>query len=125
MPNHNDHDQNTDAQNPFGAGINKEQDQVKVLPPEERDNFKGITINTGDSNKRDQNERNYYEYNYRDPQKRVYIRRIKLNSLIGFLHLLAWGLLAIAAIFIFFPFFLYFAIPLFLIALINNLLRRR
>lgn len=122
MSNHNGHDpKNPDR----SSGTNEEQDQVKVLSPDERDTFKGITIDAGDSGKRDRDNGNYYEYEYRDPQRRVYIRRFNLNSLIGFLNLLAVGLLVVGLIIFFFPLFLYLGIPLFIIFFLNSLLRRR
>lgn len=123
MSNHNGHDPKTGDHNSFRSGTNEEQEQVKVLPPDERDDFKGITLDTGDS--RNQENRDYYEYEYRNPRSRVYVRRIKLNPLIGFLYLLAGGLLVVALIIIFFPLFLYLAIPLLIFAIFNNLLRRR
>lgn len=123
MSNHHGHDPKTDDSNSYRSGTNQEQEQVKVLPPDERDDFKGITLNAGDSS--DQENRDYYEYEYQDPRSRVYVRRVKLNPLTGLLYLLAGGLLVVALIFIFFPFFLYLAIPLLIIALLNNLLRRR
>lgn len=124
MSDHNGHDPKTDDHSSFRSGTNGEQEQVKVLPPDERDGFKGITLDAGDSDRRDQENRDYYEYEHRNPRSRVYVRRVKLNPLIGLLNLLVVGLLVIALIFIFFPFLLYLAIPLLIIALFNNLLRR-
>lgn len=122
MSDHNDYDPKTRERR---SGKNEEPDQVKVLSPDERDTFKGVTIDAGDSGKRDRDNGNYYEYEYRDPQRRVYIRRINLNSLIGLLYLSAVGLLIIALIIFFFPLFLYLGIPLFIIFFLNSLLRRR
>jgi hypothetical protein len=123
MPNQNEQNPYNDAQS-SRAGMNEATGQVKVLSPEERDGFKGTTINTGVSGKGDQKSRNYYEYDYRDPYKRVYVRRIKLNSLISVLNILAISLIVLMVIMIFSPFFLYLGIPLLIIAIFNNLFRR-
>lgn len=122
MSNHNGHDPKTDDHN---SGIKEEQDSVKVLSPDERDTFKGITLDAGDSGKQGQNEWDSYEYDYRDPRRRVYVRRFNLNSLIGFLNFLAVGLLVVGLIIFFFPLFLYLGIPLLIILVLNSLLRRR
>lgn len=106
---------------------NEEQGQVKVLPPEERENFKGITIEAGDSGRQEQNYRGYYESDYRDPRKRVYVRHVNLSSSI--LNWVVFGLLVLTAIFVILPVFSFLIvpliIPLFIFILISNLFRRR
>ena len=117
----NSNDQDTSRPN-----NNTGQGQVKVLPPEERENFKGITIEVGDTSRQGQDDRGYYEYDYCDPQRRVYSRHVKLNS--SLLNWLILGFLALIVIFIVLPFFYLFMpllIPLFFFILISNLLRRR
>lgn len=106
-------------QNSSGRNANQEEGQVQVLPPEERENFKGTTIDVGD---REQDNRNYSEYEYRDPQKRVYVRRVNLNG--GILNWLPLGFLIIAVTFIALPFLAFLIIPMFIIILLNSLFRR-
>mgnify|MGYP001326930864 CR=1 FL=1 len=118
----------TNNNNQNASRFTKEQGQVKVLPPEERENFKGITIEVGNdgNGNQEQNNRGYYEYDYRDPQKRVYSRRVILNS--SLFNWLTIGFLALTIIFILLPFFYLFIpllIPLFFFILLSNLLRRR
>lgn len=122
MSNLNDRDPKTDDHR---SERNEEPNQVKVLSPDERDTFKGVTIDAGDSGENDRDNRNYYEYDHRNPRRRVYVRHINLNSLMVFLNLLAMGLFIVALIIFFFPLFLYLGIPLFIILLLNSLLRRR
>lgn len=98
---------------------NQEDGQVQVLPPEERENFKGTTIDVGDQK---QDERNYSEYEYRDPQKRIYVRRINLNG--GVLNWLPLGFIIIALSFIALPFLTFLIIPMFIIILLKSLFRR-
>lgn len=121
MPNSND--QNTSRSDT----TTKEQGQVKVLPPEERENFKGTTIEAGDSGRPEQNYRDYYESDYRDPRKRVYVRHINLSSSI--LNWVIFGLLALTAVFVLLPVFSFLIgpliIPLFIFLLIGNIFRRR
>lgn len=119
----NSDDRNT---SPHQSG-NEEQGQVKVLPPEERESFKGITIEAGGSGREEQNYRGYYESEYRDPRKRVYVRHVNLSNSI--LNWVVFGLLALTAIFVLLPVFSFLIvpliIPLFIFILISNLFRRR
>ncbi len=100
-------------------GVDQEEGQVQVLPPEERENFKGITINVGEEK---QDDRNYSEYEYRDPHKRVYVRRVKLPG--GFLNWLPLGLIIIAVTFMALPFLFFIILPMIIIILLSSLFRR-
>ncbi len=124
MPNYNGEDPKNDNQSSSHHGTNEKQDHVKVLAPEERDDFRGITINTGDSDEWEQGNRSYYESKYSDPHKRVYVRRVKLNSLSAILSWLIISLAIIAVVIIALPFLLYLIIPMLIIGLISNLFRR-
>lgn len=119
----NSNDQNTSNSD----ATSREQVQVTVLPPEERENFKGLTIDTGGTGKQEDNNQGYSEYEYRDPYKRVYVRRVKLNNPVW--NWLIFGLLALIVVFIVLPVFsfLFFPIiiPMFLFILVSNLFRRR
>lgn len=123
MLNNNDQNPKTDDLNSSRPDGNEEQGQVQVLPPEERENFQGITIDTGDTGKQEPNNRGYADYEYRDPQKRVYVRHVNLKS--GLLNRLALGLLIITVTFIALPFLLFIIIPAIFIILFSSLLRRR
>ncbi len=102
------------------------QGKVTVLSPEERENFKGITIEAEGSGKGEENRSGYSEYSYHDPHKRVYIRRVRLNNA---LSLLFFGFLVLIILLLFLPIFsvifIPVLIPLFVLILLNNLLRRR
>lgn len=100
--------------------------KVTVLPPEERENFKGITIEAETSGKREENRSGYSEYRYHDPHKRVYIRRVRLNNA---LSLLVFSFLVLIILLLVLPIFsvilIPILIPMFVLILLNNLLRRR
>lgn len=107
-------------QNSPPSDTNEEKGNVQVLPPEERENFQGITIDTGEQ--KEQN-RNYYEYDYRDPKKRVYVRHINLKG--GVFSWLALGLFVITVILVALPFLLFIIAPMIIVLLLNSLFRRR
>lgn len=118
----NDHDHNT----AHSGTTSEEPGKVSVLSPEERENFKGITIEADGSGYRTKNERGYSESEYRDPYRRVYVRHVKLNNILSWLPL---AFLALVVLFLVLPFvsFIFFPIliPMLIIILLNNLLRRR
>lgn len=118
----NDHDHYTSS----SGTTSEEPGKVTVLSPEERENFKGITIEAGGSGNRTQNDRGYSESEYRDPYKRVYLRQLRLNNILSWLPL---GFLVLVVLFLVLPFvsfiFMPILIPVLIIILFNNLLRRR
>lgn len=118
----NDHDHYT----AHSDATAEEPGKVKVLSPEERENFKGITIEADGSRNRTENERGYSGFEYRDPYKRFYVRQVRLNNILSWL---SWGFLALVVLFLVLPFvsfiFIPILIPMFIIILLNNLLRRR
>ncbi len=120
MANDNDH------YTSYSGAASEETGKVKVLPPEERENFKGITIDAGGSGNQHHN-RDYSEYEYRDPHKRVYVRQVRVTNAI--LNWLFFGFLALVVVFLVFPFFSFIfipiVIPMFILILLNNLFRRR
>ncbi len=110
---------NDNGHNSSHPGAEQEDGQVQVLPPEEREKFKGITIDVGEEK---QDHRNYSEYEYRDPHKRVYVRRVKLPG--GFLNWLPLGLLIIAVTLMALPFLFFIILPMIIIILLSSLFRR-
>ncbi|MGE5580977.1 MAG: hypothetical protein ACM3X9_00400 [Bacillota bacterium] len=120
MSNDNDH------YTSHSGATSEEPGKVTVLPPEERENFKGITIEAGGSGKQEENQRGYSEYEYHDPYKRVYVRQVRLNNALSWLF---FGFLALVIVFLVLPFFSFLfipiLIPMFILILLNNLLRRR
>jgi hypothetical protein len=97
--------------------------EVEVLPPEERDEFQGITI---EQNPQTSGERGYYEYH--DPHKGVYVRQINLSGKGGWLSRILVGLIIFALIFFIFPFLLVlliFFVPVILVWLFFFFGRRR
>lgn len=117
-----DHDHYTSN----SGATSEEPGKVTVLPPEERENFKGITIEAGGSGNRTADDRGYSESEYRDPYKRVYVRQVRLNNILSWL---SFGFLVLVVVFLVFPFFSFILIPIlipmFILVLLNNLLRRR
>jgi hypothetical protein len=78
--------------------------EIEVLPPEERDEFQGITIEQNPQTSGD--EGGYYHYEYHGPHKGVYVRRINLSGKGGWLSRILVGLMILAVIFFIFPFLL-------------------
>jgi hypothetical protein len=100
--------------------------EIEVLPPEERDEFQGITLEQNPQTSGD--ERGYYDYEYRDSRKGVYVRRINLSGKGGWLSRLLVGLIILAVIFFIFPFLLVlliFFVPVILGGLFAFFGRRR
>lgn len=95
------------------------QGEVKVLTPEERENFQGITL--GDAPAQEGN----YQYENHGPNQRMYVRHVTFGSgKSGF-----WTKLIIAAvlgvlIFVFLPLALFFILAVSLIWTIFRLLAR-
>lgn len=110
---------NNDDLNSSHPENSQEQGEVQILPPEERENFKGITIDAGEQEK---NNQDYSEYEYHDPHKRVYVRRVNLKG--GLFNWVVLGLLFVVAIFIALPFLLFIIIPMVIVIFLSNLLRR-
>lgn len=123
MHNDNGYNPKTDDSNSSHPNDNEENGQVQILAPEEREDFQGITIDTGDPTNREQNNRSYYESDYQDPQKRVYVRHLNLKG--GILNWIIIGLFIIAVTFIALPFLLFIIIPMIIFILLSSLLRRR
>jgi hypothetical protein len=100
--------------------------EVEVLPPEERDEFQGITIEQNPQASGD--ERGYSDYEYHDPHKGVYVRRINLSGKGGWFGGILAGLAVLAFIFLVFPILLVlliFFIPVMLGGLIAFWGRRK
>jgi hypothetical protein len=100
--------------------------EVEVLPPEERDEFQGITIEQNPQSSPD--ERGDSNYEYYDPRKRVYVRQINLSGKGGWLSRILVGLAVLAVIFLAFPFFfmlLIFFVPVILGGLFAFFWRRK
>lgn len=73
---------------------------AKILTPEERDNFDGITIDNGNSQNRD----DCYQSSEEGFGRRIYVRRFKTNlSSFGLLHRLLWGLIIVGLIILVLP----------------------
>ncbi|MBP2653704.1 MAG: hypothetical protein H6Q73_1273 [Firmicutes bacterium] len=51
--------------------------EVTILPPEERENFQGITV---ESNAESQSAGSYYEYQERGANQRIHIRQMTFGS---------------------------------------------
>ncbi|HPO96533.1 MAG TPA: hypothetical protein PLZ08_01070 [Bacillota bacterium] len=68
---------------------NSGSDNIKILTPEERDNFDGITIDNGENQNRD----DWYQSTRDGFGRRIYVRRFKTSlSSFGLLQRLLWGL---------------------------------
>lgn len=117
-----DHDHYTS----HSGATSEEPGKVSVLSPEERENFNGITIEASGSGNRTKNDHGYSESEYRDPYKRVYVRQIRFNNIFTWLSL---GFFALVVVFLVLPFvsfiFIPTLIPIIILILLNNLLRRR
>ena len=90
--------------------------EVKVLRPDERDDFQGLTIQqTDESANRGvyQNETNggNYEYRSEGPEHRVYVRQVSLGSK-------PWGFLTKLLIAVLVLFFVFVALPVALLLMV-------
>jgi len=89
--------------------------EVKVLPPDERDDFKGLTIQQGEDATTGSGDRGSasgnYEYHSEGPGHRVYVRQVSFGSQpFGFLTKLV-----IAAMILF---FIFVALPVALVLMV-------
>jgi hypothetical protein len=98
-----------------------EQD-VRVLSPDERDRFKGLTIQQGQESPPESGRGGSYEYSNEGPGHRVYVRQVSFGSS-------SMGWIAKLLLLLFFLFILFIALPVALVtiavAIIWLLIRRR
>lgn len=99
---------------------------VTILSPEERENFRGMTI----SQEEEKREDGYYEYNHTGPGHRVHIRQVRFDSSRhGFWGKFAVGLAVLAIIaglfLVALPIVLFFIIGIGVVSFVLKLLRGR
>ena len=98
-----------------GQSIN----EVKLLTPEERESFQGVTLEDEGA------EKQYYEYENKGRGHRVYVKQVSFGSR----GMGLWTKLLLAAvfaflIFVFLPLAIFFAVALSIVWLIFSLIRR-
>jgi hypothetical protein len=100
------------AENELICGVcNTAENEIRVLSPNERDHFKGMTIQQGEEASADSGRGGAdYEYSSEGPGHKVYVRQVSFGSS-------SMGLFAKLALVLFFLFFVFVALPLALIAM--------
>lgn len=86
-----------------------EQD-IRVLSPDERDRFKGLTIQQGQETPSDPDRDGSYEYRNEGPGHRVYVRQVSFGSS-------SMGWIAKLLLLLFFLFVLFIALPVALVSI--------
>ena len=84
------------------------ENQIEVLPPEERENFQGITLEQNESNQHHSKE-GYYEFENNGQRQKVYVKHINMKSFkMGFLAKLLLGMAVMLLIVVALPLALLF-----------------
>lgn len=90
---------------------NAADNEIRVLSPDERDHFKGMTLQQGETDSTDSNRAGTdYEYRSDGPGHKVYVRQVSFGSS-------SMGLVTKLILLLFFLFIVFVALPLALIAM--------